>query len=79
MTATDPAPTTPQWTVTAQQEATIINPAGNAVDVMRVSFQLADGTQASVNVPLSAYSADNVRSAIAAKAETLDAVNGLSS
>lgn len=79
MAVTDPAPTTPQWTVTAQQEATIINPAGNAVDVMRVSFQLADGTQASVNVPLSAYSADNVRSAIAAKAETLDAVNGLSS
>lgn len=78
MADTAPAPSGPQWTVTSQTEATIINAAGNAVDVMRVSFQLADGTQASVNVPLSAYTADNVKAAIAAKADTLAAVNDLS-
>lgn len=78
---TEPASTqpTPSWTVTNQAEKTIINSAGNAVDVMAITFQLADGTTATVNVPLSAYTPDNVRAAIAAKAATLDAVNNLTS
>lgn len=79
MTQPDAPATVPQWTVTSQVEATIINAAGNAVDVMKVGFQLPDGTQASVNVPLSAYTVPNVQAAIAAKAATLQGVNGLTS
>jgi hypothetical protein len=79
MTTPDTTTPMPAWTVTAQQETTIINAAGNAVDVMHVTFQLPDGTQGSVNVPLSAYTAANVKKAIADKAATLDAVNNLTS
>lgn len=79
MTQADTAPASPSWTVTAQRETTIINPQGQAVDVMAVTFQLTDGTSATVNVPLSSYTVDNVRAAINAKAATLAGVNGLSS
>lgn len=71
-------PPSPAWTVTAQRETTIINPQGQAVDVMAVTFQLTDGTSATVNIPLSSYTAANTRAAINAKAATLDAVNNLS-
>lgn len=69
----------PQWHVTSQAERSIIDQSGAPVNVMTVTFQLADGTVGSVNVPLTAYTPDNVRAAIAAKAATLDAVNNLTS
>lgn len=78
MAPTNTTSTGPAWTVTAQQEQTVIGPTGNAVDVMRVTFQLADGTQGSVNVPLSNYNADSARAAIAAKAQQLFDVQSLS-
>lgn len=73
------AATGPAWSVVSQTEQTIVNAAGNAVDVMHVVFQLADGTQASVNVPLTAYTSANVMAAINAKAAQLHAVNNLTS
>lgn len=77
MTEPSTASTAPAWTVVAQSERTIVNAQGSAIDVMQVSFQLPDGTQGSVNVPLTSYTVDNVKAAIAAKAATLSAVNAL--
>lgn len=65
------------WRVTGQSERTIIDATGAAVNVMQVSFQLADGTAGTVNVPLGQYNPEQVRSAIAAKAATIAAVNTL--
>jgi hypothetical protein len=77
---TEPVATSgPSWTVTSQVEATIINAAGNAVQVQTVYFTLADGTTASVNIPLNAYTVANVTQAIADKAAQLHAVNQLTS
>lgn len=74
-----PTPAGPQWRVTAQAETTAITPTGQVQQVMSVTFQLADGTTGTVQVPLSTYSPDTVRAAIAAKAAALHAVNQLSS
>lgn len=77
MAASDNTPTAPSWTVTSQQEQVVIGPTGNAVDVMKIGFQLADGTQGSVNVPLSNYTAAAAQAAIAAKAQTLFDIQNL--
>lgn len=77
MSESTPVPAGMGWTVTGQTEQTIINPAGQAVNVMAVMFTLADGTSGTVNVPLSSYTAANVRAAIASKAATMAAVNNL--
>lgn len=66
------------WTVIAQGERTILGAQGNAMEVMAVTFQLTDGTQATVNIPLAAYTPANVRQAIINKAATLADVNNLS-
>lgn len=78
MTENTPSTTGPAWTVTTQAERTIISSTGDAIDVMQVGFQLADGTLGTVNVPLSAYTVDNVRAAITAKAAVLAGVGDLS-
>lgn len=66
------------WTVTGQQETTIIGATGGAQEVMQVTFQLPDGTTGTVNVPLTAYTPDNVRKMIAAKAAVMHTINNLS-
>lgn len=75
MTQPDPIALPAGLTVTAQTEATKIGTNGQAQQVMTVTFRLADGTVGSVDVPVGAYTVDNVRAMIAAKAAILDAVN----
>jgi hypothetical protein len=69
--------TAPTWQVIAQVERTILGVTGQATEVMAVTFQLANGTQATVNVPLVSYPPANVRAAIAAKAQAVAAVDQL--
>jgi hypothetical protein len=70
-------PAAPAWRVTGQNETTVIAPNGQPVDVVQVTFTLANGTVASVNVPQGAFTPDNVRAAIEAKAAMLNAVADL--
>lgn len=78
MTSMDTTASAPGWTVTGQQEQTIILPNGTPADVMVITFTLTDGTVGTVSVPMAGYNVDNVRAAIAAKATALHQVNQLS-
>lgn len=78
MATTGSMPKPVSWQVTAQAETTKINPTGNVIDGIEVDFQLSDGTAGSVFIPLSSYSVDTVREAIAAKAADMNNVSGLS-
>lgn len=69
--------TSPAWVVTTQSETMGIGPNGLAGPGVRVGFQLADGTAASVFVPDSQYTPDNVKALIAARAATVTAIKGL--
>lgn len=67
----------PTWTVTGQVERTVIDESGTPADVVQVTFRLPSGTMGTVNVPVGAYTVDNVRDAIAAKAQILAGVAAL--
>ena len=71
------AGTGPAWTVISQVETMGIGPTGTAGSGVKVSFRTIDGTTASVFVPDAQYTADNVKSAIAARVATLAEVKGL--
>lgn len=66
-----------QWKVTGQAERTVIDATGSAVNVMQVTFTLANGTTGTVNVPLGQYNPATVRQMIAEKAATIAAVADL--
>lgn len=68
----------PSWTVKTQVESMGLGPNGGAVKGVTVGFALSDGTAGTVFVPEAQFTADNVRAAIAAKVEVLQAVKGLS-
>lgn len=77
MTEMQPTPAPIGWSVQSQTERTIIDAAGNAVNVLTVYFTLTNGTTGSVNIPLAAVTPDAVRAAINAKAATLMQIAGL--
>lgn len=66
-----------KWTVTGQQQTTIINPAGQAINGWNVMFTLSNGTAGSVFVPNTAYNIDNVKAAIVAQADVMLGISGL--
>jgi hypothetical protein len=53
------------WTVESQMETTGLDPAGRAVEGLKVYFITGQGTRASVFVPKDKYNPENVRAAIA--------------
>lgn len=65
------------FTVLAQRQTTDFGPDGRFADVMEVTFQTDAGTVGKVRVPLSVYSADEVRRRIAAYVEHIAAVESL--
>lgn len=67
------------WQVGSQIEETRRLPNGQFVKGMTVHFTTGYGVASSVWLPASQYSAENVRSLIAAKVKALDAVSSLSS
>ncbi len=74
------SPDAPQgaWQVLAQEETFDRAPGGQVVPGVKVSFVTAGGVHASIFVPNSLYSPDNVRAAVAARAHQLDTVQGMS-
>lgn len=75
---TPPGSTASGWTVTGQVDTTDFDMTGRAVRGWRVSFVTNAGVSGSVFVPKSIYTVENVRAAIAADVQTLNAVQGLS-
>lgn len=72
-------PNAPQsnWRVTGQTEVMQPGPGGTVVDGYKVSFTTQGGVEASVFIPRSLYTPDNVRASIAAAAHQLDLVQGM--
>lgn len=68
----------PHWTVTGQVPTQIRNAAGDYTDGWRVTFTTDSGLEDTVEVPATAYNAENVRALIAARVDTHDAVRNLS-
>lgn len=52
------------WAVTSQRQTTRITPGGRFEQVMEVHFRTAHGVDGYVDVPLSQYTADNVKEQI---------------
>lgn len=65
------------WTIIGQQEASDVTPTGQVQQVVRVTFQLADGQTGTVTVPAAGYGPDVVRDAVTAKAAAMYAVADL--
>lgn len=70
---------TPKFTVTGQFKTTKLNAQQNAVQVWQVSFQTPQGETSYVDIPVTAYTPENVAAAIIAEIQTLDAVRSLGS
>ncbi len=68
---------TPPWTVVYQQETSTIGPNGHFVDAMAVTFKTRSGVQAKVVIPLSQYTADNVKKEIDAYVAEINQVHTL--
>lgn len=66
------------WKVTSQVPAIWLGGNGQAVNGIEVFFTTGAGHSGSVKLPETAYSVDNARTAIAARAQLLDAVGSLS-
>ena len=67
-----------KYKITNQRQTTQLAPGGTFRQVMEVSFEvLSTGTMASIDIPLSRYTADAVREAIDAYVENIEAVHNL--
>lgn len=75
----DPAPPGPAWSVVKQQQIILPDANNRPVQGVNVTYQLADGTQATIFVPADRYSVDGVRAAVAEHAGTVYAVGQLTS
>ena len=62
------------WTVTNQQQQMMQTSGGQWVDSMRVTFTTAGGVVGYVQVPMSLYSAAEVKKLIEARVTALDSV-----
>jgi hypothetical protein len=67
------------WHVTYQTQKQKQQPSGGFAQVVEVGFETDNGAKGSVDVPVSLYSADQVKQRVDAYASELDAVHGLSS
>lgn len=66
------------WRVTAQRQTDQLTPQGTFETVMEVNFEtIPDGITGQVVIPLRAYDADYVASAIDARVATIKAVQSL--
>jgi hypothetical protein len=67
------------WQVTGQTEYTQVGATGPPVAGVKVYFTTGQGHSGSVFLPAASYNVANVRAAVAAQAEQMDAVGSLSS
>ena len=67
------------WHVTGQLEQQKIDPSGQVVDGMTIMYQTGDGVSGTVWLPMTQYTTENVRRAIAAKAALNADIASLSS
>lgn len=65
------------WRVTGQAQVTDVGDDARFVEGMRVAFTTGAGHSGSVFLPLTAFTPDNVRAAIDARAQTMDAIAAL--
>lgn len=65
------------YSVTSQRHTTIIDPSGQLVQVMEVTFRTTTGVTAHVDVPLTQYNPTSVREMIDAYVANIDGVAGL--
>lgn len=74
------SPATPSaWSVTAQSPRTVATATGGVVDGYDVAFTTAEGHSGTVFVPAARYNPANVKAAVQAEADKLDAVGALTS
>lgn len=67
------------WSIDSQVSRTRATATGNVEEGYDIAFTTGEGHHGSVFLPLSRYTVDNVRSAIQAQADLLDAVGRLTS
>jgi len=80
MTVSMPPQTTQTtWQVTGQTEYTQVAATGPPVAGVKVFYTTGQGHSGSVFLPNAQYNVGNVRAAVAAAAENMDAVGSLSS
>ncbi len=80
MTMQQPKPATqasPLWVITGQREANRLNPQGQYVAGIIITFQTRSGVMGSVFVPDAQYTEQNVRNAISDRVASLEAVGKL--
>lgn len=68
---------TPPWEITGQREDYRPGPTGAFVAGIVISFKLSNGATGSVFIPEAAFTVESARSAVAAKAATMEAVSAL--
>lgn len=67
-----------KYKVLSQRQVTVLKPGGGFDNAMEVTFEVVrTGTTASVDIPLSRYSADTVSEAIDAYVANIEAVHNL--
>lgn len=73
-----PSPSSvPLFTITYQRETTQGTGGGQFVTGVQVGFQTRSGTQASIFVPYTAYSPDNVQRLVTERAQQIEAVHNV--
>lgn len=63
--------------VTKQRQTTIIDPSGDLVDVMAVTFKTDKGVTGTIDVPLAQYNKANVERLVMERAATIDDIHGI--
>jgi hypothetical protein len=66
------------WQVVGQRQSSVLA-NGQFEQAMVVTFKTGSGVTGSVTLPISQYSPENVRKAIQAQADAIEAVHSLSS
>lgn len=72
-------PTQATWTIQSQQQRTKIGDNGQLADGYDVTFLTGQGHTGTVFVPMTRYTAANVRAAVQSQANLLDEVGNLTS
>lgn len=64
------------YTVTGQRQTTVLKPNGTFQDVVEVSFEtIPSGAYGTIQVPVSAYTVENVSAELARRAAAMEAVH----
>lgn len=65
------------WRIVAQRQTTDLTPDGRFQEVMEITFTTDQDVSGTVRIPVTQYTAENVREVISARAAQISAVHNL--